>query len=146
MSVCWLRLCALQKQPKCNFGVWTHESQKPLTGWLTGFIHGKGHFWDNILGQVRACQQAIYSNWLTRGSTQWSGCWPPLMCPLVNILHSNDTTFEITTNLSYLTRSCATANWPREALYQSNLAGCSTTAGTSCTTNPEHIEVMEIEG
>jgi len=41
-----------------------------------------------------------------------------------------------------LTRSCATADGPRDALSVKILS----TAETSCTTNPQKIEVMELEG
>ena len=34
----------------------------------------------------------------------------------------------------------------RTACVSQNLVNCCTTLGTSCTTNPEQIEVMELEG
>jgi len=44
------------------------------------------------------------------------------------------------------TKSSATADGPRDALYVSqNLVDCCTIVGASCTTNPEPIEVVESE-
>jgi len=48
----------------------------------------------------------------------------------------------------YKTRSCATADGPRDAMCQSKLCQLlqHNSVETSCTTNPEQIEVMELEG